>query len=198
MTTKSRSLSDHARARALMKLQEDDYVARVEAAKALATDPAAFVALRQLLRTATLPDSRLAVVFALAWQSDMRSWATFVKLLNDPNESPAVRAQAAEGLAYKFHRKRRGGSEFEFAVRVLMTALADASPDVRYYAAFALGTSGKPSVIPALRKVTIDKASSVNFVGTVGDEAADAIKQIKQSRKRAELQPPRRNRQPGK
>ena len=178
MATKSRTLSNRARARALAEIQEDEAVARVEAAKALATDTAAFIPLRELLRTMTRPEVRLAVIFALTWLSDMRSWAIFLKLLDDRNESPAVRAQAAEGLAYKFHRKRKGTSGFQSAIKILVAALTDASPDVRYYAAFALGASGERKVIPALRKAVKDRSTSKNFVGTVGDEAMDAVKQI--------------------
>ncbi len=173
------------------KFQGDEEVTRVEAAKALATDPAAFVPLRKLLRTATRPASRLAVVFALAWQSDMRSWAIFIKLLGDRNESPAVRAQAADGLAYKFHRKRRGTSGFQSATKILVTALTEASPDVRYYAAFALGASGERKVIPALRKAAKDRSTSENCVGTVG--AMHAVEQIESSSKAPRLWTPRRN-----
>ena len=138
MSANTRTLSNRARARALEKIQDDEKVARVEAAKALASDSAAFAPLRELLRTATRPEVRLAIVFALAWQRDMRSWAIFIKILGDRNESPAVRAQSAEGLAYKFHRKRRETSGFQSAIEILVAALTDASPDVRYYAAFAL------------------------------------------------------------
>jgi HEAT repeat protein len=178
MSANTRTLSNRARARALAEIQGDDEVVRVEAAKALASDSAAFVPLRELLRTATRPEVRLSVVFALAWQRDMRSWAKFIKILGDRNECHAVRAQAAEGLAYKFHRKRRETSGFQLAIEVLVAALTDASPDVRYYAAFALGASGSPKVLPALRKAAKDRSTSKNFVGTVGDEAMNAAEEI--------------------
>jgi HEAT repeat protein len=174
----NRTISNRARARALAAIQEDDKVARVEAAKALASDVAAFVPLRELLRTANRPEVRRAIIFALAWQRDMRSWEIFIKILGDRNESPAVRAQAAEGLAYKFHRKRRGASGFQSAIEVLVSALTDASPDVRYYAAFALGASGERAVLPALRKAAKDSSISESFVGTVGDEAIEAAERI--------------------
>lgn len=178
MTVKFSTLSARALKRALADIQKDDEVARVEAAKTLSADPAAFVPLRKLLQTATRPETRLSIVFALGWQSDMRSWAMFIKILGDQNESPAVRAQAAEGLAYKFYRKRRGTSTFQSVIKLLETALKDSSPDVRYYAAFALGTSGERGAIPALRIAAKDRSTSKNFVGTVGDEAVDAVKQI--------------------
>lgn len=178
MSANTRTLSNRARARALAEIQEDEELVRVEAAKALASDSAAFVPLRELLRTATRPEVRLAVVFALTWQKDMRGWAKFIKILGDRNESPAVRAQAAEGLAYKFHRKRKETSDFQPAIEILVAALTDVSPDVRYYAAFALGASGESKVLPALLKAAKDRSTSENFVGTVGDEAMNAAEQI--------------------
>lgn len=178
MAAKSSTLSDRALKRALAEIQKDDEVARVEAAKALSTDRATFIPLRKLLKTVTQPEKRLSIVFALSWQSDMRSWAIFIRILGDQNESPVVRAQAAEGLAYKFYRKRRGSASFQSAIELLKAVLIDSSPDVRYYAAFALGASGERGAIPALRKTAKDRSTSMNFVGTVGDEAMDAVKQI--------------------
>lgn len=172
------TLSDRALKRALADIQKNDGVVRVEAAKRLSTDPAAFVPLRKLLRMQTRSETRLSIVFALAWQSDMRSWAIFIKIVGDKNESPTVRAQAAEGLAYKFYRKRRGSLSSQSAIKLLKAVLTDSSPEVRYYAAFALGASGERGVIPALRKTAKDRTTSKNFVGTVGDEAMDAVKRI--------------------
>lgn len=178
MTAKSSTLSDRALKRALAAIQDDDEVARFEAAKTLSTDPAAFDPLRKLLPTTTRPENRLPIVYALSWQSDLRGWALFIRILGDPNESAAVRSQAAEGLAYNFHRKRAGASGFRAAIESLTAALTDPSPDVRYYAAFALGASGERAAIPALRKVVKDRATSKDFVGTVGGEARDAIERI--------------------
>ena len=178
MNAIARTLSNRARARALKEIQDAEKVVRVEAAKVLASDTAAFVPLRDLLRTATRPEVRLAIVFALTWQWDMRSWTTFIKILGDRNEAPAVRAQAAEGLAYKFNRKRRGALGHQSAIQALLAALTDVSPDVRYYAAFALGASGEKEVIRALRKAANDRSTSKNFVGSVGDEAMNAVKEI--------------------
>jgi HEAT repeat protein len=178
MGASSYALSNRARARALAEIQEDVALARVEAAKALASESAAFIPLRKLLKTTSRPEVRLAIVYALAWQRDMRSWPILIRILGNENESPVVRAQAAEGLSYKFHRKRRETSGFRSAIKILVAALTDVSPDVRYYAAFALGASGDRTVLPALRKAAKDRSTSENFVGTVGDEARDAAKKI--------------------
>lgn len=187
MATGSNTISDRARTRALAQIQKDDEVARVEAAKMLSSDPASFVPLRKLLKVTTQWERRLSIVFALSWQRDMRSWAIFTKILGDENESPAVRAQAAEGLAYYFYRKRRGTSSFQSAIELLEAALADTSPDVRYYAAFALGAAGERGSVLALRRAAKDRSTSKNFVGTVGDEAMDAITQIKSRNPRKAL-----------
>lgn len=189
MATRSSTISNRALTRALAQIQKDDEVTRVEAARTLSTDPASFVPLRSLLKAATRPETRLSIVFALSWQRDMRSWAIFTRILGDETESPAVRAQAAEGLAYNFYRKRRGKSSFQSAIELLETALTDPSPEVRYYAAFALGASGERGAIPALRRIAKDRSTSTNFVGTVGDEAMDAINQIKSCPRTARTPP---------
>lgn len=64
-----------------------------------------------------------------------------------------------------------------------MRAARDSPPEVRYYAAFALGASGATSVIPLLREMTRDNARSSAFVGSVGEEAQAAIDHIKGSHK---------------
>lgn len=178
MTVPSGVLSRRALKRALVDIQDEDATARFEAATLLSHDPAAFTTLCSLLRTVTRPEIRHPIVYALNWQTDLRGWAIFVKILRDQHESAAVRAQAAEGLAYMFHRKRKGTRCFHSAIELLTTSLADPSADVRYYSAFALGASGERTAVPALRQAAKDRATSNNFVGTVGHEARDALKRI--------------------
>lgn len=178
MHTPSRTRTDRALRRALADIQSDDAVTRFEAAKTLSSGPSAFVALRTLLRSTAQTPRRLPIVYALAWLNDLRGWALFIRILRDQNESPEIRSQAAEGLAYLFPCKRRGSAGIRSAIESLTAALTDSSADVRYYAAFALGASGERTTIPALRHATQDSATSTNFVGMVGDEARDAIERI--------------------
>lgn len=166
------------RSRALRELRGSEEVARVEAAKKLACDPSAFPDLRKLLRVEQSAVIRHAIVFALTWHDDLRSWPILVRLLTDKTESPLVRGQAAEGLAYLFHRKRRERPDFRAGVDALVVALSDPSPEVRYFAAFALGAAGDASTLHVLNKLTEDRARPAGFVGTVGDEAKAAIQRL--------------------
>ena len=167
----------------LTNLEDDDLVVKIEAAKRLAASKTAFAPLRDLLKLSTSIETRFAIVFALSWQNDLRVWKTLISLLRDEHESPRVRAQAAEGLANMFHRKRKGTTGFNAALVVLTNALKDVSSEVRYFAAFALGASRDPSVVPALRRLRHDQATSEAYVGTVGDEVSTAIADILASTK---------------
>ncbi|MBZ4421837.1 HEAT repeat domain-containing protein [Myxococcus sp. RHSTA-1-4] len=119
--------------------------------------------------------NRQAILYALSWQDDVRAWWPLVKVLADVNEAPAVRGQAAEGIGYLFARKRKNRLGYTVAMEVLLWALGDPSPEVRYYAIFALGASRDPSIIPALQKMLKDPGRSDAIVGTIGDEARSAI-----------------------
>jgi HEAT repeat protein len=162
----------------LTNLEDDDLVVKIEAAKRLAASKTAFAPLRDLLKLSTSIETRFAIVFALSWQNDLRVWEPLITLLRDEHESPRIRAQAAEGLANMFHRKRRGATGFNAALVVLTNTLKDVSSEVRYFAAFALGASRDPSVVPALRRLRHDQATSEAYVGTVGDEVRAAIAEI--------------------
>lgn len=168
-------ISKEMRARLLREIQGDDSVAQVEAAKRCASDASVSPELRSLLRHTSRASVRQAIAFALSWQDDPRNWASLVRLVANTSDSPSVRAQAAEGLAYHFHRKRRGSSGFRAGLRALAQPLADRSAEVRYYACFALGESRDPAALPALRKLATDPARSTAFVGSVGEEARKAI-----------------------
>jgi len=171
------ALSNRDRTSALADIRGNDRVAKVEAAKKLSTDSSTYSDLRRLLRHENREDTRHAIAFALSWQDDLRSWSILVRLLSDRSESPMVRGQAAEGLAYKFHRKRKGSLGFQSAIRALVAALSDPSPEVRYFSVFALGASGDRRMLPVLRRMKRDRARLVGF-GAVSDEAKEAIKRI--------------------
>jgi HEAT repeat protein len=154
----------------------------VEAAKRLATDPSLASTLLRLLRVEKRIEARQAILFALSWQDDLRTWHPLIRILANSDESPKVRAQAAEGLAYKFFRKRKGSKGFKAAVEALVAALKDPSPEVRYFAVFALGASLDRAVVPVLRRMTRDRENPTGFMGTVGEEAEEAIERIQTQR----------------
>lgn len=192
-------MTPRERRRALSEIVGADPLAMVEAAKRLARDPTTAPELRALLRRERRVETRHAIVHALSWHDDLGSWPILIRLLADCGEDPMVRGQAAEGLAYKFHRKRRGTAAFELALRTLVTALDDPSPDVRYYAAFASGAAEDRRMLPKLRRMLKDHATSPTFIGTVGQEAQASIDQIEErSKKRSSVPGDQRERgEPG-
>jgi len=107
----------------------------------------------------------------------------FVTILQNGHESPGLRGQVAEGLAYLHgpcagaprDRRRRAYRE---AGQLLITALGDPAAEVRFWAAFALGSMHYRAALPVLRKLArTDKERFGNW-WTVGEEAADAVDHI--------------------
>ena len=85
---------------------------------------------------------RLATLHALGLISSPRSAIHLMRVLQNFGEDAEVRADAAEALAH---------IEDERVVDVLIKALQDNSPLVRYSAAYSLGQQGDTSALPALR-----------------------------------------------
>lgn len=167
------------RIRALRDIRTFDPALRVEAAQKLATDPFAFDDLRELLRNESNENTRHAITFALSWHKDLRSWPILLDLLSDEKESPKVRGQAAEGLAYKFHHKRKGTPGHLAAIKTLTACLESPWPEVRYFSVFALGESGEPEIMPKLIEMLEDHANPHGFVGTIADEAREALAKLR-------------------
>jgi HEAT repeat protein len=112
---------------------------------------------------------RFAAAHCLAWSRNWRYAPTLLRRFNDPNETPRVRGQLAEALAYLGAKR---------AIPDLVRALGDDSGEVRFWATFALGSIADESVIPALEKLTRDR-TMVKGWWTVGKEARDAIRWIR-------------------
>jgi HEAT repeat protein len=86
-----------------------------------------------------------------------------------PQESPKVRAEIAESLAYTNAKQ---------SIPSLLKGLKDENAEVRFWSAFALGHLADTGVIPELEKVSSDENQIENW-GTVGKEALDAIEHIR-------------------
>jgi HEAT repeat protein len=89
-----------------------------------------------------------------------------MRALDDPSQPVAVRAEAAESLAYLDSRR---------AIPVLLTALADPDVNIRFWAVFALGSIHKlrpdPRIPPALVTMLPDPATPDGGWWPVGREA---------------------------
>ena len=85
------------------------------------------------------------MIHALAWHNDLRNRALFVRVLSDGDEAVRVRGQAAEGLAYGVHRKRRGFPSYERAFRVLCGALRDLAEEGSFLFGVRVGRYRRPA-----------------------------------------------------
>ncbi len=126
---------------------------------------------------------RQGILYALSWHADLGTWDLMVRILADPQETPKVRGQAAEGLSYMFYKVPPGSREFEASVAALLEALKDPSPEVRYCAVHALGSTRHRPLIPVLEEMLLDKTPVPGWMGTVGDEAGRALEFMNWPRK---------------
>jgi HEAT repeat protein len=137
------------------------------------------------------PAQRTAAAYALAFAGDVHAdphhaepiRQAFTDLLGDAGEPPALRAQAAEGLANMLggcgsDPARDEQAARDEAGRLLQAALADADPEVRFWSAFALGSLAYAPALPALRELAARDRAHLDGWWTVGEEASDAVDRI--------------------
>lgn len=160
-------------ARALsIALDDDDLGVRWEAAKSLS-----MLGNKRYLRkviTVALKskdiESRKAAVYALGWYGDERAIEPLVNILTENSEDPELRGNAAEALA------NMGATS---AVVPLMAALRDASIEVRFWAAFALGEVGDLQTVPELKGLASEDTSVLDGWWSVKKECLDSIRRIR-------------------
>ena len=106
----------------------------------------------------------------------------FCIVLSDVNESPSLRAQAAEGLAeiYEMYVREHGRTrQYRRTGELLIQILRDPAPEVRFWTCFALGKMHYRQALRALNTLAnIDLATHGPW-WSIGEEAADAIDWIK-------------------
>jgi len=171
-------LSEAERESALNDIVGRDEEVIARAANILSADRSTTSRLLALLGGEIRPNNRVAILYALTWHADLATWGLMVRILADPREDPKVRGQAAEGLSYMFAYTRSDSQEFENAVKALVDALKDPSPEVRYCAVNALGSTGHTPLIPVLQEMLADQTPVKGWAGTVGDEAARALERL--------------------
>lgn len=136
---------------------------------------AAVKPLLSTLQQGRTPEHRSDAAYALGHIGDARAARPLLDRLNDPAEDPRVRSQAAESLAYL------AGPAADVRA-ALIAALADASAEVRFWAAFALGAIGDgsdPEVIRSLEQLAGTDNALVPGWWSVGQEAGAALDRIK-------------------
>jgi HEAT repeat protein len=160
------------------KLRRGRAVLRWEAAKALSGKRGC---VPQLLREVGKEQDdavRQMLLYAIAHSHDERALDTLSRLLADRGETPDIRGQCAEGLAYILLPMDRRRSGYKAAIRTLMDALDDPSPIVRFWSIFALGSAGARPALPKLRALARSDRARVEGWWRVKDEAADAIEAL--------------------
>lgn len=164
------------RAGALAPLQaalaDDDAGLRAEAARALGSlaHAAAIDPLARALRHDLDTNVRAAAAWALGLIGDAGGIDPLLAALDDGDEDPAVRGHAAEALT---------GPRDSRVIPHLIAGLADRSPEVRYWCAFAAGELGAIEALPALEHLAAtDRTTAANH-GPIADEARAAIALIR-------------------
>ena len=147
-----------------------------EAAKAIWEDPDPSLErpLISTLKRGRHPFNRAAAAYALQTLKTLSVVRALEHSVADKYEHPRVRGYAAETLAHG-HRKRSHS--------VLLKELSDASKDVRFWCAFALGEMAEQRAVAALERLVATDKRVVNGVHSVAKEAADAIENIQRERK---------------
>jgi hypothetical protein len=161
------------------------------------------VSLWRFLRESDAPDhNKLASLHALCNVDASPAPGKFVQLVRDERLPIVINAQAAEISRKVLLRVGRRHEEFRYAVESLTCALRQEAPQVRFFAAFVLGSLRVKSALSQLRELARTDRRQIEGWWTVATQAQDAIAHIEtgawpESRRRREtLAESRRNERP--
>jgi HEAT repeat protein len=167
-------LAARRKLRALANADEHDLNA---AAKALIDTEGRYVqrGLERLLRSHQSPKVRAEAAWALGFHSSgSRAVPALLRALGDRTEDTDVRCHAAEALGHLVPER-----EHAEVLAALLHALTDREPEVRFWAAFALGNLGDERAIPALQRLADRDSEVVPGWWSLRKEALDSIEQIR-------------------
>lgn len=114
---------------------------------------------------------RKAAAYGLGWLRDRRAVPPLLETLRNSSEDADVRGMAAEQL---------GRLQDPDAVSDLRRALRDEWPEVRFWAAYALGSFASSEVIEDLEVLAGWDTATVQGQGSVREEALEAINSIRE------------------
>ncbi len=150
---------------------------RVETAKMLARlgSDEAVSSLIALLQTAEDQDVRRWAAYALGFMGSVRAKTPLIVALRDPVNELDVRCHAAEALGHLLPYTGR----HDDALRALRDVILNEGAELRFWAAFALGTIGSDHDIPLLEWLAATDDRVVQHWWTVSREATEAIEHIR-------------------
>ncbi len=127
-------------------------------------------------------DQRYAAGYALAFTNcalrDPRVAGVFMTVAGDQHAPPNVRGVMAEGLGILFSGQGYQNPKYDETGQLLISLLHDLAPEVRFWAAFALGSLRYRPALPELQQLASSDTAWLDGWWTVGEEAADAIDDI--------------------
>jgi HEAT repeat protein len=130
--------------------------------------------LERILLSGRSAEARKRAAWALGFLNDEEAAPALLRTLGDRNDATDVRAYAAEALGHMAPQTPR-----DEALAALLRALTDPAPEIRFWAAFALGNLGDERAIPALQQLAARDSESVPGWWSIRKEAHDSIEQIK-------------------
>jgi HEAT repeat protein len=140
-----------------------------EAAKELwdRDDPGTLRSVISTLKNGKRVMNRTAAAYALNWRKT--AILALEKSLDNRQEHPKVRGQAAESLAHNHREKSH---------RVLLRNLADPSKEVRFWCAYALAEMGEADALIPLKDLVKRDHRIVKGFWSVSREARASIRRI--------------------
>ena len=159
--------------RLVKALAASDESKRGEAATALSQvdDPRTLRRLERLLEGNGHDDGRAAAAYVLGFSGETDVSDALAGRLADADESPVVRAHAAEALGHLLQHQ-----PVLAQIRVtIVSALRDPEPEVRFWSAFAAGVLDLQESRPQLERLR-DDGAAIEGWWTVGEEAEWALR----------------------
>lgn len=135
--------------------------------------------LLQVMRSAKAAANREAAAYALTWMYRRELIPDFAECVADETQPETVRGQAAEALAYLGSYVRRNSRWFKLSEETLLLNLTAASPVVRFWCCFALGSVRSERAIKPLARLRRSDQSVCPGWWKVSEEAADALHHIR-------------------
>jgi HEAT repeat protein len=168
-----RRSTNKARAKNLIaRLNGRSSVEVYEAAKEIweRDDPRTQRAVIRTLNRGKRAMNRAATAYALDLMHGRAAIAALERTVQNKQEHPKVRGQAAEALA---------GNHRASSHRLLIQNLQDPSKDVRFWCAYALAEMGDSNALAGLRKLAKEDQRIVRGFWSVSREANWAIRKIR-------------------